>query len=140
MQRKTGAACFEDSGCIELTANHGSENEEGGCQACQFETDSKRNKRWTICPGRFRLALSACNITRCLCRVRTIQKTGCKIKKSPNSGGMMGLAFIYDPDGYLVEILPKQNPFPQQDTDCNGVSLNGGDGYKDNSRVERDLP
>ena len=71
------------------------------------------------------------NITRCL-RVRS-SKTA-KIKKSPNSGGMMGLAFIYDPDGYLVEILPKQNPFPQQDTDCNGVSLNGGDGYKDNSK------
>ena len=56
------------------------------------------------------------NITRCLCRLRTIQKTRCKIKKSPNSGGMKGRAFIYDPDGYLVEILPKQNPFPQQDT------------------------
>ena len=59
---------------------------------------------------------------------------GVKIKKSPNSGGMKGLAFIYDPDGYLVEILPKQNPFPQQDTDCNGVSLTNGGGYQDNSK------
>ena len=47
---------------------------------------------------------------------------------------MKGLAFIYDPDGYLVEILPQQQPFPTQEVDCDGVSLTNGGGYQDNSK------
>lgn len=53
--------------------------------------------------------------------------------KSPNSGGMKGLAFIKDPDGYLVEVLP-QGEMIVESVDCLGVESDGGDGYKDNSK------
>ena len=46
---------------------------------------------------------------------------------------MKGLAFIKDPDGYLVEILPK-GEFIQKEIDCLGVKLDNADGYKDNSK------
>jgi hypothetical protein len=58
---------------------------------------------------------------------------GCEFTKSPNSGGMKGLAFIKDPDGYLVEVLP-QGPMITKPVDCNGVTVDGGPGYKDNSK------
>merc|ERR1712032_1719453 len=56
---------------------------------------------------------------------------GAEFKKTPNSGGMKGLAFVKDPDGYAVEILPygKGFPFPTKDVDCCGVTLDGGGGY-----------
>jgi lactoylglutathione lyase len=58
---------------------------------------------------------------------------GVEFHKTPNSGGMKGLAFIKDPDGYLVEILPI-GPFVKKDIDCDGIPLEGGSGYKDNSK------
>eukprot|EP00948_MAST-09A_sp_MAST-9A-sp1_P000370 g370.t1 len=44
-----------------------------------------------------------------------------------------GLAFIYDPDGYLIEVLPK-GVFKTKEIDCNGIKLGEGGGYKDNSK------
>ena len=123
---------FETPGCIELTHNHGSENEEGDAVYNTGNGDSTGTKDGQSVRGGFgHIGITLPDV---YAACERFKKLGVKIKKSPNSGGMMGLAFIYDPDGYLVEILPKQNPFPQQDTDCNGVSLNGGDGYKDNSK------
>ena len=58
---------------------------------------------------------------------------GVQFHKTPNSGGMKGLAFVKDPDGYLVEILPI-GEFVKKDIDCDGVPLEGGAGYKDNSK------
>ena len=58
--------------------------------------------------------------------------TGVEFHKTPNSGGMKGIAFIKDPDGYLIEILPNQ-PEEVQDVDCFGNHKDGG-GYKDNSK------
>jgi len=46
---------------------------------------------------------------------------------------MKGLAFIKDPDGYLIEILP-QGEMIVEDIDCLGVALEAGGGYKDNSK------
>ena len=60
-------------------------------------------------------------------------KLGVDFQKSPNSGGMKGLAFIKDPDGYLVEVLP-QGEMVAEDVDCLGVKADGGEGYKDNSK------
>ena len=59
---------------------------------------------------------------------------GVEVEKSPNSGGMKGLAFIKDPDGYLVEILPQTEPFPTKGVDCNNVTLSAEEGYQDNSK------
>ena len=46
---------------------------------------------------------------------------------------MKGLAFVRDPDGYLIEVLP-QGPMITKPTDCAGVALDGGGGYKDNAK------
>ena len=46
---------------------------------------------------------------------------------------MKGLAFIKDPDGYLIEILP-QGQIVSQPVDCDGVGDDSGDQYKDNSK------
>jgi len=45
---------------------------------------------------------------------------------------MKGLAFIKDPDGYLIEVLPL-GKFVRKEVDCLGNKLNEG-GYKDNSK------
>ena len=34
-----------------------------------------------------------------------LEAQGCTFKKKPDEGRMKGLAFVYDPDGYWVEIL-----------------------------------
>jgi lactoylglutathione lyase len=46
---------------------------------------------------------------------------------------MKGLAFVKDPDGYLIEILP-QGPMAAQPVDHAGVAAEGGEGYKDNAK------
>ena len=53
--------------------------------------------------------------------------------KSPNSGGMKGLAFVKDPDGYLIEVLA-HGPQEKREVDCCGIRLDGSQGYKDNSK------
>ncbi len=54
-------------------------------------------------------------------------------RNRPNGGGMKGLAFVKDPDGYLIEILP-QGPMITKPVDHAGVAAEGGAGYKDNSK------
>jgi lactoylglutathione lyase len=36
-----------------------------------------------------------------------LEKAGCLFKKKPDDGRMKGLAFVYDPDGYWVEIVKR---------------------------------
>ena len=57
----------------------------------------------------------------------------CEFTKTPNAGGMKGLAFVKDPDGYLIEILP-QGQMTAQPVDHAGVAAEGGEGYKDNAK------
>ena len=57
---------------------------------------------------------------------------GCEFTKTPNSGGMKGLAFVKDPDGYLVEILP-QGEMITKEVDHAGVRADGGSAYVDKS-------
>lgn len=45
---------------------------------------------------------------------------------------MKGLAFVKDPDGYLIEVLP-QGPRITKEIDCLGKGVDG-EGYKDNSK------
>eukprot|EP00947_MAST-08B_sp_MAST-8B-sp1_P003424 g3424.t1 len=56
------------------------------------------------------------------------KELGVEFKKSPNSGGMKGLAFIKDPDGYWIEVLA-HSPQAERPVDCCGVHIDGGDGY-----------
>ena len=55
---------------------------------------------------------------------------GVPFKKSPNSGGMKGLAFIYDPDGYAIEIIAQGSGagVPSNAVDCFGIDLQGQGG------------
>ena len=86
-------------------------------------------------------------------------KLGCTFTKTPNAGGMKGLAFVNDPDGYLIEVLPQgemitrsheitrghtfshllievlpQGEMITKPIDCDGIAVDGGSGYKDNSK------
>lgn len=72
-----------------------------------------------------------------LCRRRLM--TGMKglvrffIRNPPRSLSCVHQAFVKDPDGYLIEILP-QGPMITKPVDCCGVTVEGGEGYKDNSK------
>ena len=123
--------CLRTPGCVELTHNYGSENEDGmvyntGNADPTGTTDNKPVKG-----GFGHIGITVPDVYAACQRFKDL---GVEIKKSPNSGGMKGLAFVKDPDGYLVEVLPKLDPFPTQDIDCDGVAVSGGPGYQDNSK------
>ena len=116
-------------GCIEITWNYGSETAEGlvyntGNADSTGTTDGQKVKG-----GFGHLGITVPDVYEACERFK---KLGCTFTKTPNSGGMKGLAFVKDPDGYLVEILP-QGPFVTKPVDCDGVAVGDG-GYKDNSK------
>ena len=37
-----------------------------------------------------------------------LEKEGCAFKKKPQDGNMKTLAFVYDPDGYWVELIQRK--------------------------------
>lgn len=47
-----------------------------------------------------------------------LEKAGCSFKKKPDEGRMKGLAFVYDPDGYWVEIV-KRGDDAKISNECN---------------------
>ena len=150
-------------GCVELTWNHGSEGSEEGegtskttvtaktetKKAPEFEPtpfyntgngssvgvssgggeDSKTDFR--VRGGFGHLGISVPDVYEACDR---FHKLGVAFHKSPNSGGMKGLAFIKDPDGYLVEVLGNSVQSSLREVDCCGVRLDGGGGYQDNSK------
>eukprot|EP00403_Amphidinium_massartii_P032148 CAMPEP_0178440824 /NCGR_PEP_ID=MMETSP0689_2-20121128/37041_1 /TAXON_ID=160604 /ORGANISM="Amphidinium massartii, Strain CS-259" /LENGTH=213 /DNA_ID=CAMNT_0020063737 /DNA_START=16 /DNA_END=654 /DNA_ORIENTATION=+ len=126
------AFCMRVPGCIELTWNHGSEAEDG--ERIYNTGNSDPTGSETAVKGGFgHIGITVPDV---YAACERFKEMGAEFKKSPNAGGMKGLAFIKDPDGYLVEVLPlgKSFPFPTKDVDCLGVSLEGGEGYKDNSK------
>eukprot|EP00536_Pseudo-nitzschia_multiseries_P001388 jgi/Psemu1/180927/e_gw1.18.138.1 len=114
--------CMNMPGCIELTYNYGSEKEDG----LVYNTGNAD----TTGGGFGHLGITVPDVYEACERFK---KLGCEFKKTPNAGGMKGLAFVKDPDGYLVEILP-QGPMISKPLDCDGVPAEGGEGYKDNSK------
>ena len=123
--------CLKTPGCVELTHNYGSEKENGllyntGNADATGTSDNKPVKG-----GFGHIGITVPDVYVACQRFKDL---GIEIKKSPNSGGMKGLAFIKDPDGYLVEVLPQKGTFPTKETDCNGVALIGGKGYQDNAK------
>ena len=84
--------------CLELTWNHGTENDpifsvhDGNAQPQGF--------------GHTGFLVD--NIDDC---VDEMEKAGVKIKKKPSGGNMRGLAFVYDPDGYWVELIDRTATF-----------------------------
>ena len=51
------------------------------------------------------------------------------LKQISESGGMKGLAFIKDPDGYWIEILTHDPEQKEEEVDCCDVRIDNGGGY-----------
>jgi len=122
--------CMNIPGCIELTYNYGSESEEGLVYNTGNADTTGVSNGETIKGGFGHIGVTVPDVYEACERFK---KLGCEFKKTPNAGGMKGLAFVKDPDGYLVEILP-QGPMISKPLDCDGIPAEGGDGYKDNSK------
>ncbi|KAL1508602.1 hypothetical protein AB1Y20_004699 [Prymnesium parvum] len=122
--------CMNTPGCIELTWNHGTEAEEGKVYNTGNSDTTGTQDGQKVRGGFGHLGITVPDVYEACER---FQSLGYEFTKTPNSGGMKGLAFIKDPDGYLVEILP-QGPMVTKPVDCAGVAVDGGGGYKDNSK------
>lgn len=122
--------CMRTAGCIELTWNYGSESEEGLVYNTGNSDATGSPGGEKVRGGFGHLGITVPDVYQACER---FQAMGCEFSKTPNGGGMKGLAFVKDPDGYLVEILP-QGPMITKPVDCAGVKADGGDGYKDNSK------
>lgn len=91
-------------GCIELTHNYGSEKEEGKVYNTGNSDPTGSTNNEKVRGGFGHLGITVPDVYEACERFK---KMGCEFTKTPNSGGMKGLAFVKDPDGYLIEILPQ---------------------------------
>jgi len=85
---------FRREGVLELTHNHGTENDESFAYA-----------NGNAEPGRGygHIAITVDDLDVACAR---FEQLGVPFKKRPTDGKMRNIAFILDPDGYWVEILP----------------------------------
>lgn len=120
--------CMTTPGCVELTWNHGSESAQG--LVYNTGNSDSTGAESKVKGGFGHLGITVPDVYEAC---EGFLKKGATFHKSPNSGGMKGLAFVKDPDGYLIEVLP-QGPMIQKPIDCCGVAVDGGEGYKDNSK------
>jgi len=96
-EKKSAATARE--GVLELTWNHGTEND------ADFKGYSSGNSD----PGRGfgHIAISVDDVDKACERFESL---GVQFKKRPSDGRMKHIAFILDPDGYWIEIVPKKLP------------------------------
>lgn len=122
--------CMRSPACIELTWNYGSEAKEGKVYNTGNADHTGTADGQKIQGGFGHFGITVPDVYEACER---FQSLGCEFHKTPNSGGMKGLAFVRDPDGYLIEVLP-QGKMTVKPIDCAGVAADGGEGYKDNSK------
>jgi len=123
--------CMNTPGCIELTYNYGSMESDGRVYNTGNSDATGAADGQPVKGGFGHLGITVPDV---YAACERFQRMGCEFSKTPNSGGMKGLAFVKDPDGYLVEILP-QGEMITKPVDCAGVAVDGGEGYKDNSKA-----
>jgi len=123
------AFCMRTPGCIELTWNHGSEAEEGAVYNTGNGDTTGTQDGQKVRGGFGHLGITVPDVYEACARFAEL---GCEFSKTPNAGGMKGLAFVKDPDGYLIEVLPQGNLITKP-VDHAGVLVEGG-GYVDNSK------
>jgi len=111
--------CKTVPGCIELTHNHGTETQEG-------HVYNTGNSDGGVKGGFGHIGLAVPDV---YAACERFHKMGVEFQKSPNSGGMKGLGFVKDPDGYWIEILSIANSSPVQEVDCLGINVNNGGQY-----------
>lgn len=92
-----GNSTFDREGLIELTHNHGTEND----AEYQVNNGNKEPHR-----GFGHTCISVDNIQAACQR---IEDAGYKFQKKLSDGRMRHIAFVLDPDGYWVEIIAKND-------------------------------
>jgi len=104
---------------IELTHNHGSETKEGQVYHTGNSYDGVEG-------GFGHIGITVPDVYAACDRFKDL---AVEFKKSPNAGGMKGLAFIKDPDGYWIEVIKQGEKGELRQVDCCGIDLDNGGVY-----------
>ena len=118
-------------GCVEITWNHGSETSADKVYNTGNSDTTGTADGQKVKGGFGHLGVAVDDVYEACARYH---KMGVEFQKSPNQGGMKGIAFIKDPDGYLIEIVPFNGNSIKKEVDCLGALLEAPAVYVDNSK------